>query len=147
MRQAPPDGAQIGRRLETPPIAVLALAVFIVALAAFFVWHSLEQNARTSRVAKALTDGDAERAPALLIRYGCAGCHEMDGIPGADGKVGPALNGLVHRVYIGGTAPNTADNLVRWIVDPQQFSPHSAMPPPGLTPAEARDIAAYLYSH
>jgi cytochrome c len=133
--------------VETPPVALLAIGVFLAALVLFFGWRPLERQRQTTAVAKALTHGDAASAPRLMIRYGCAGCHTIDGVPGADGKVGPALSGLVHRVYIGGTAPNTPDNLVRWIVDPEQFSPHSAMPPPGLAPAEARDIAAYLYAH
>ena len=95
----------------------------------------------------ALTGGDPSRAPWLMTHYGCAGCHTIGGIPGADGKVGPPLKGLIERVYIGGTAPNNAENLVRWLVEPQRFAPHAAMPPPGLDEGEARDIAAYLYAH
>jgi len=147
----PPQTREIPRQgvgsVEAPPVALLAIGVFLIMLLLFFAWRPIEQQAQTTAVAKALTHGDAERAPQLMIRYGCAGCHTIDGVPGADGKVGPALSGLVHRVYIGGAAPNTPDNLVRWIIDPEQFSPHSAMPPPGLAPAEARDIAAYLYAH
>src|SRR3954469_11327669 len=95
----------------------------------------------------ALTGGDPSRAPWLMTRYGCAGCHTIGGVPDADGQVGPPLKGLIERVYIGGTAPNNAENLVRWLVEPQHFAPHAAMPPPGLDEGEARDIAAYLYAH
>lgn len=35
------------------------------------------------------------------------------GITGADGQVGPPLAGLRQRVYIGGVANNSADNLVQ----------------------------------
>jgi mono/diheme cytochrome c family protein len=35
---------------------------------------------------------------------------------------------------------------VRWIVSPQTFSPRSAMPATGISEAEARDVAAWLYS-
>ena len=93
----------------------------------------------------ALTGGDAWRAPPLLRRYGCAGCHDIPGIPGADGLVGPPLGNLRQRVLIGGTLPNTADNLVKWIVAPTTIHPASAMPNTGISEAEARDIAAYLY--
>jgi cytochrome c1 len=57
------------------------------------------------------------------------------------------LKSFLLGVFVGGAAPNTPNNLVRWLLDPQQFAPHSAMPPPGLTPQEARDIATYLYAH
>jgi cytochrome c2 len=102
---------------------------------------------RKAQLAMALTGGDPSRAPWLITQYGCAGCHAIGGIPGADGKVGPPLKALIERVYIGGTAPNNTGNLVRWLIEPQHFAPHAAMPPPGLSEREARDIAAYLYSH
>jgi cytochrome c len=82
-----------------------------------------------------------------MRRYGCTGCHTIPGIAGADGQVGGSLAEIRERVYIGGVANNSADNLVRWIVSPQSFSPHSAMPATGISEAEARDVAAYLYAH
>jgi cytochrome c1 len=82
-----------------------------------------------------------------MRRFGCAGCHAISGIAGADGLVGGPLADIRKRVYIGGVANNTADNLVQWIVSPQTFSPHSAMPVTGVSEADARDIAAYLYMH
>jgi cytochrome c1 len=43
--------------------------------------------------------------------------------------------------------PNTPDNLVRWLRDPQAVSPQTIMPDLGLGEPQARDIAAYLYEH
>ena len=86
------------------------------------------------------------RAPEIMRRYGCGGCHTIPGLAGADGQVGPPLTGLVHRVYVGGGASNSPDNLITWIVSPQTFAPHTAMPATGITEAEARDVAAYLYA-
>jgi cytochrome c2 len=106
--------------------------------------HQARQKAA---LATMLTGGDPSRAPSLMTRYGCAGCHAIGGVPGADGQVGPPLRGLIERVYIGGGAPNNAGNLVGWLLDPPRFAPHTAMPPPGLSETEARDIAAYLYAH
>jgi len=100
-----------------------------------------------TELAMTLTGGDPSRAPSLMTRYGCAGCHTIEGIPGADGQVGPPLKQLIERVYIGGAAPNNAGNLIDWLLDPPRFAPHAAMPPPGLSETEARDIAAYLYAH
>ena len=105
-------------------------------------WSTQQQ---TDRVARAMTGGSPEHAPLLLRRYGCGGCHTIPGIPGADGQVGPPLAGLIHRVYIGGVTTNAPDRLMQWIVNPQSFSPRSAMPATGVSAAEARDIAAYLY--
>jgi cytochrome c1 len=100
-----------------------------------------------SEVALALTGGDATRAPPLLRRYGCSGCHMIPGIPGADGHVGAPLQNMRSRVYVGGVLPNNADNLVKWIVSPTTFNPKSAMPRTGVSESQARDIAAYLYAH
>ncbi|MBO1075509.1 cytochrome C (plasmid) [Roseomonas marmotae] len=107
---------------------------------------ALQQQREREEVAKAMTGGDPARAPALLTRYGCGGCHAIPGVPGADGRVAAPLAGLRERVFIGGVLRNTPENLVRWIVDPRAASPRTAMPATGITGAEARDVAAYLYA-
>ncbi len=76
---------------------------------------------------------------------GCGSCHMIPGVANARGMVGPSLEHFAQRSFIAGEAPNTAQNLVKWIVDPQSIEPHTAMPNLGVTQAEARDIAAYLY--
>ncbi|MBV9772769.1 MAG: c-type cytochrome [Gemmatimonadetes bacterium] len=93
-----------------------------------------------------LTGGDPHRAPAELRRYGCNTCHTIPGVPGADGRVGPPLTGIAGRAYIGGVLTNTPANLVHWIVDPPAVDSQTAMPRTGISPDEARDVAAYLYS-
>jgi cytochrome c2 len=125
-------------------VLVPLLGVILVGGAVAVEMHEAREKAA---LATTLTGGDPSRAPALMTRYGCAGCHAIDGIPGADGQVGPPLKQLIERVYIGGAAPNNAGNLVGWLLDPPRFAPHTAMPPPGLSETEARDIAAYLYAH
>jgi cytochrome c2 len=113
-------------------------------IAAGSLWQTQH---RASSTATAMTGGDIARAPELIRRYGCAGCHTIPGIPGGDGKVGGPLKDIRQRVYVGGVVTNAPDNLVRWIVSPQTFSPRTAMPATGISEAEARDVAAYLYSH
>ncbi|MEO7010609.1 MAG: c-type cytochrome [Caldimonas sp.] len=90
--------------------------------------------------------GDARRGPKLITEFGCAACHTVPGVGGARGTVGPPLTSFAKRSYIAGMLRNTPPNLVRWIRDPQGVVPGNAMPNMGVTDAEARDIAAYLYT-
>jgi cytochrome c1 len=123
-------------------VAVLA----VVIVAGGYVGHrSLAHHKLEARVA-ALTGGDPSRGRALLKREPCGGCHEIPGVAGANGRVGPSLVHFAARAYIGGHAQNTPENLVRWIQDPSHFEPGTAMPPTPLSEREARDVAAYLYT-
>lgn len=89
--------------------------------------------------------GDATRGAEALKRYGCGSCHFIQGISGADGRVGPPLHDLGRRAYLAGMLPNTPDNLVRWITDPQSIDPKTAMPDLAVSEAEAQDMAVYLF--
>ena len=90
--------------------------------------------------------GDAERGRAAIARYGCGSCHTIGGVDGAEGQVGPPLDGIAGRTYIAGRLTNTANNLVVWIRDPKSVDEKTAMPDLGVSDADARDIASYLYS-
>lgn len=90
--------------------------------------------------------GDPGQGRQAIARYGCGSCHEIAGVAGADGKVGPPLTGIADRQYIAGMLPNTPENLVHWIRDPQAVVPGNVMPDMGVTEPDARDIAAYLYT-
>lgn len=68
----------------------------------------------------------------------------IDGIPGANGTVGPVLNGIAGRPYIAGVLTNSPGNLTRWIQHPQQIDSLTAMPDVGLSDSTARDIVSYL---
>lgn len=96
--------------------------------------------------ARVVPGGDAARGEAVLARYGCGSCHVIPGIGGAVGKVGPPLTDFAERSYIAGAVPNTSDQLITWIVDPHAIEPGTIMPNLGVTEAEARDMAAYLYT-
>jgi cytochrome c2 len=93
-----------------------------------------------------LTGGNPRTGQQLIARYGCAACHQIKGIANADSKVGPSLKEIRDSSYVGGVLPNSADNLMKWIMHPRAVSPDTAMPELGVTQAEARDMAAYLYS-
>ena len=90
--------------------------------------------------------GDPQRGELLVGRYSCGACHQMPGVEEADGLVGPPLATFSRRTMIAGLLPNTPPNLVLWLRHPQAVTPGNAMPDLGLTDAQARDIAAYLYT-
>jgi cytochrome c2 len=103
-------------------------------------------NEADAREAAALTGGDPSRGPDLMRKYGCQSCHTIPGVVGANGLVGPPLAGIASRSYIGGVLPNAPDNMLAWIRDPKRVDPKAAMPNVGVTPSDARHIAAYLYT-
>ena len=99
-----------------------------------------------AREAAAITGGDPSRGPDLLRKYGCQSCHTIPGVVGANGLVGPPLAGIASRSYIAGVLPNAPNNMLRWIRDPKGVDAKTAMPNTGVTPSDARHIAAYLYT-
>ncbi|MET7670683.1 MULTISPECIES: c-type cytochrome [Micromonospora] len=90
--------------------------------------------------------GRPDRGAQLIAQYGCGSCHTIPGIGRADGLVGPPLTRFGARSYVAGELPNNADNLQRWITDPQAVEPGTAMPNLGVSAIDAQDIAAYLYT-
>ncbi|MDF2767148.1 MAG: hypothetical protein K0S81_4144 [Rhodospirillales bacterium] len=135
-----------GQRWSTAALLFAAVLLCAGALGLIAAGYSYKAAKERRSEAIAVTGGNPEHAQAAIIRHGCGGCHIIPGISGASGKVGPPLEDVARRVYIGGVLPNTAANLVDWIVDPHDADPRTAMPATGISPAEARDVAAYLYS-
>ena len=88
--------------------------------------------------------GLPDRGAQLIERYGCGSGHTVPGIDRANGLVGPPLTRFGARSYVAGELPNNAENLRRWIEDPQAVEPGTAMPDLGVGPIDAQDIAAYL---
>ncbi|HYF08169.1 MAG TPA: c-type cytochrome [Acetobacteraceae bacterium] len=91
-------------------------------------------------------EGDPRRGRVVIADKGCGGCHVIPGVIGAVSWAGPPLMEWARRGYLAGQWPNAPEHLVAWLQDPQAMAPGSAMPNLGLTEAEARDAAAYLYT-
>jgi cytochrome c2 len=89
---------------------------------------------------------DPERGRAAVREHGCVACHTVPGVPGASGRVGPRLDRLREQAYIAGVLANSPQNMVRWIREPKEVDPRTAMPNLGVGEGDARDIAAYLYA-
>jgi cytochrome c2 len=128
-----------------PTLAGVAVLAALIAGGGYVANQVLAHRHLTARVA-ALTGGDPERGRAALQRRPCGGCHEIPGVAGAEGKVGPPLTHFAGRAYVAGRVSNTPDHLIQWIEDPHAIDPQSAMPPMGVGEPEARDMAAYLYT-
>lgn len=85
-----------------------------------------------------------ERAKVVLRQYACHGCHRIEGVVGPKSYAGPALVDWSRRKYIAGAAPNTHENLVRFLREPRAISPGTLMPDLQVADADANDMATYL---
>lgn len=90
--------------------------------------------------------GDAKVGKRLVEQYQCGACHVIPDVPAAQGKVGPPLTAFGRRSYFAGGIPNLPEPLVKWLVDPPAMKPGTGMPNVGVSPDEARHMAAYLYT-
>ena len=86
-----------------------------------------------------------QRGPQLIKAYGCSACHVIPS-SSAQPRIGPSLEELPHQLYLAGKLPNTPDNLIRWIQEPEAIRPGTAMPNLHVGPEDARDLAAYLFA-
>lgn len=116
----------------------------LVALVAALTFLSCDRASGDNRYM--LSNADSERGRTAIRKYGCGSCHNIPGVGGAAGMVGPPLDHIAQRVYIAGVLPNEPDNMIRWIENPPGVDAKTAMPYMGVTPRDARDIAAYLYT-
>ena len=80
------------------PLAATVAALIVAAVGAGLLWQTQHRSTST---AVAMTGGNIARAPDLIRRYGCAGCHTIPGIPAGDGQVGGPLQDIRQRVLQG----------------------------------------------
>jgi cytochrome c len=123
----------------------IVAGLIVLGLAAWFADARYEAADLRHR-AEAMTGGSVERGQLAFARYGCGGCHTARGLAQASGKVGPPLDGFGARAIIAGKLENKPDSLEQWLQDPQKITPGTAMPNLGVTPADSRDLAAFLYT-
>ncbi len=126
------------RYRRTPLLASLAALTGILILAACY--------GESTTPAQTVANGDAAMGKQAISSYGCAACHTIPGVTGARGNVGPPLAGIAERSFIAGKLRNQPDNMILWIQNPQSVWPGNAMPNMNVTDADARNIAAYLYT-
>lgn len=119
-----------------------ALAGWILVLALLVAGCEAVPLIRSQQVGS----GDPAIGKRLLSDYGCVGCHVVPGTSAEPAYVGPPLDHWGRRSYIAGSLTNNEENLVRWITDPQEIEPGTAMPDLDVDARDATNIAAYLLS-
>jgi cytochrome c oxidase subunit 2 len=117
--------------------AKMLLRVYVQTRDEFDRW--VQEQIRPAQVGNTVSEGQR-----IFERTACINCHAAAGTA-ANGLFGPDLTHLMSRDTIGsGAAPNTHDNLRRWIQDPSFIKPGSKMPAMGLSDAEVNAVTAYL---
>jgi mono/diheme cytochrome c family protein len=123
---------------------VVAFVMVLPRLAPTDYRRAAQAAASVERAEEPAGTGDAARGKVALEMHACATCHAIPGVTGATKPVGPPLEGFARRGLLAGILPNTPENVEKFLRDPQEVSPESAMPDLGVSARDARDIAAFL---
>jgi cytochrome c2 len=137
--------AKDAKKMRTPLLLSLRPLRFVFAVVCLTTITGCDKDSVASD-ADAMTGGDWKKGALAIQDNGCASCHTIPGIHGADSKVGPPLTGISQRTYLAGILQNTPENLVKWIQNPPKIDDRTAMPNTHLSESDARDIASYLYT-
>ncbi len=89
------------------------------------------------------TDG-AEYGRSLFTSKACTGCHTIQGMAEAQGKVGPELTHQASNSLIVDALPNTEENLKKYLKDPAGVKPGALMPNQYLTDSEIEALVSFL---
>jgi cytochrome c oxidase subunit 2 len=115
----------------------MLLRVYVQTREEFDRW--IQEQSRPAQVSDAVSEGRR-----IFERTACVNCHAVAGTA-AMGRFGPDLTHLMSRETIAsGVAPNTPENLRRWIQDPSVIKPGSKMPAMGLSDLELNAVTAYM---
>ncbi len=117
--------------------ANMLLRVYVHAPDEFERWARDEARA-------AAVDPAAAAGRELFLTTACINCHTVRGTV-ANGRFGPDLTHLMRRVTLGaGVAPNDAEHLEQWILDPDHLKPGVLMPAMGLDEHGVDQLVAWL---
>jgi cytochrome c oxidase subunit II len=119
--------------------AKMLLRVYVESRAAFDDWLAAQRR-------PAAVDATVAAGRRVFQRTTCVNCHTIAGTA-ANGRFGPDLTHVMSRETIAaGIAPNTPENLRRWIRNPDDLKPGSRMPAMNLNEQELDAVTAYLAS-
>jgi len=101
-------------------------------------------NSLSGNRAPATSAGNSSGGEHVFMTRGCALCHTIRGTD-AGGRAGPDLTHLASRSTLAaGTLPNTKQDLLAWIADPQAIKPGNKMPKVPLDRSELEAVGNYL---
>jgi cytochrome c oxidase subunit 2 len=134
--------------------AKMLLRIYVDPPDKFAAWIKSQQQAQAElpeTPQRTGTDGpsnasvsDASTGQMVFEHQACVNCHTIKGTM-ANGRFGPDLTHLMSRETIGaGIMPNTQQNLLAWITDPNDSKPGCLMPAMHLTEEQNAQITAYL---
>jgi cytochrome c oxidase subunit 2 len=119
--------------------AKMLLRVYVETRAAFDRWIAGQR--RPAEIDETVSSGRR-----VFLTTSCVSCHTIAGTA-ANGRFGPDLTHVMSRDTIAsGAAPNTRENLRRWIRNPDDIKPGTRMPAMNLTEPELDAVTAYLAS-
>lgn len=95
---------------------------------------------------RVLAGTDPSNGLELIRTHGCAACHSIPGVAWPQGRTGGSLAGVGARPLIAGRLPNQPEIMTAFVRDAPSLLPDGGMPSMPLTEAQARDVAAYLYT-
>jgi cytochrome c oxidase subunit II len=117
--------------------AKMLLRVYVQSRDDFDRW--IREQSQVAHVGDTASEGQH-----IFETTACINCHAIAGTV-ADGHFGPDLSHLMSRETIAaGAAPNTPENLRRWIRNPDTIKPGSRMPAMELSERELDAVTAYL---
>ena len=117
--------------------AKMLLRVYVQTREEFDRW--IQEQSRPAQVSASVSEGQR-----IFEGLACINCHTVAGTA-AKGRYGPDLTHLISRDTIAsGAAPNTPENLRRWMQDPSVIKPGSKMPAMGLSDPELDALTTYL---
>lgn len=119
--------------------ALMLLRVYADTPENFAEWIHQQQAPAVASASDAAVQGRKQ-----FEAQACINCHAVNGTV-ANGRFGPDLTHLMSRETLAsGAMPNTAENLTKWIDDPDTFKHGSLMPSMHLTKTQIEQITAYL---
>src|SRR5437867_4492479 len=73
-------------------------------------------------------NGNAQHGKELMQKYGCTSCHEIPGVPGPRGSVGPPLDHMAARTTIAGKFANNPETIMKWLQNPRAWTHRTRCP-------------------
>lgn len=117
--------------------AKMLLRVYADSPKEFAAWVAQQQK-------PAVEDPTVAEGREVFLHNACVNCHTVSGTM-ANGRFGPDLTHVASRDTIAsGAVENNANNLKKWIDNPDSLKPGALMPPMHLNDHDLNAITAYL---